>query len=244
MKMLAINGSPRKKNSNTDRLLLPFLEGAREAGADVELVYLQGMNIQPCLGCFHCWLKTPGQCLQKDDMPGLLDRLREADVTVLGTPLYVCGMTAQLKTMMDRIIPLAMPFIEVCDGQCTHPFREGTKNSSMVLLSNCGFHELHHFDELVAHVQAFNRLSRRKFLGALLRPHGPMMEVFDALDPAAIQPVYDACRQAGRHAARDEVIPEAILAEISRELLSRDDFLEMANAYFQGEIDKHAASPS
>ena len=242
MKLLAINGSPRKKLSNTDRMLSPFLQGAKEAGAEVELVYLQGMKIKPCLGCFNCWLKTPGECLQKDDMTGLLDQLRQADVVVLATPLYVCGMTAQMKIMLDRIIPLALPFIEVRDGQCTHPFREGTKNSSLVLLSNCGFHEPHHFDELVAHLQAFARLSCRPYLGSLLRPHGPMMEVFEALDPEKMTPVYEACREAGRFAGRNEVIPGQVLDRVSQELLPRDDFLQMANAYFEQEIEKNAQS--
>jgi multimeric flavodoxin WrbA len=242
MKLLAINGSPRKKLSNTDRMLLPFIEGAKESGADIDLVYLQGMKIKPCIGCFNCWLKTPGECVQKDDMRGLLDLLREADVVVLATPLYVCGMTAQMKTMMDRIIPLALPFIEVKDGQCTHPFREGTKNSSMVLISNCGFHEKHHFNELVDHVQAFVRLGCRQYLGSLLRPHGPMMEIFDALEPDRTKPVYEACREAGRFAGRNEAIPDAVLNRVSQELLPLDDFLQLANAYFKQEIENNTGA--
>jgi multimeric flavodoxin WrbA len=242
MKLLAINGSPRKKLSNTDRMLKPFMEGAKEAGADVDQIYLQGMNIKPCIGCFNCWLKTPGKCLQEDDMKGLLDLLREADVIVFATPLYVCGMTAQMKTMLDRFIPLALPFIEVRDGQCTHPFREGTRNSSMVLLSNCGFHEMHHFDELVAHVQAFARLGCRQYLGSILRPHGPMMEIFDALDPDKMKPVYEACREAGRFAGRNELIPPQVLNRVSRELLPLDDFIQMANAYFRQEIEKNTGA--
>ncbi len=242
MKLLAINGSPRKKLSNTDRMLKPFIEGAEEAGANVDLVYLQGMKIKPCLGCFNCWLKTPGECVQKDDMEGMLDLLRQADVTVLATPLYVCGMTAQMKIMLDRFIPLALPFIEVINGQCSHPFREGTKNSAMVLLSNCGFHEMHHFDELVAHIQAFVRLGCRQYLGSLLRPHGPMMEIFDVLDPDKMKPVYEACREAGRFAGRNEVIPDEVLQRVSQELLPRDDFIQMANAYFKQEIEKNTGA--
>ena len=96
MKILAFNSSPRKKKSNTNRILLPFLEGAKEAGADVELVYLYDKTIKPCLGCYACWLKTPGKCCQKDDMAELLPKMMRADVIVYATPLYVFGMTAQM----------------------------------------------------------------------------------------------------------------------------------------------------
>jgi multimeric flavodoxin WrbA len=238
MNILAINGSPRKKNSNTDRLLLPFIEGARDEGAEVELLYLQGKKIKPCLGCFDCWLKTPGVCAQKDDMAGVLDMLREADVVVLATPLYVCGMSAQMKAMLDRIIPLAEPYIEIRDGQCTHPERDGSKNSSIVLISNCGFHEMHHFNELVLHIKSFARLGGRKFLGALLRPHGEILQIMEQFAPDKVKPVYQAAKDAGRYAARDQMIPEEVLERVAGELMPRDDYIKSANAYFQGEIEK------
>jgi len=111
MKIFAVNSSPRKKKSNTDRILQPFLEGAKEAGAEVELIYLYDKKIKPCLGCFNCWLKTPGKCCQKDDMEEMLPAMMGSDVVVYATPLYVFGMTAQLKLFLDRIVPMAEPFI-------------------------------------------------------------------------------------------------------------------------------------
>jgi multimeric flavodoxin WrbA len=91
MNILAINGSPRGKNSNTDQLLIPFLKGAQEGGAIVEELYLSQKNIKGCQGCFACWVKTPGKCVLKDDMPELLDKVNAADVLIFGTPLYACG---------------------------------------------------------------------------------------------------------------------------------------------------------
>ena len=68
MKVLAINSSPRMDKGNTAMILNPFLEGMREAGSEVELFYTSKLNIKPCTGEFNCWIKTPGECYQKDDM--------------------------------------------------------------------------------------------------------------------------------------------------------------------------------
>jgi multimeric flavodoxin WrbA len=150
MKIFAVSGSPRKSKGITDRILKPFLEGAEEAGAEVDLLYLQGKKIKPCLGCFNCWWKTPGVCAQKDEAPELIKRYMASEVAVFATPLYVCGMTAQLKTFMDRFILMAQPFIELRDGHCTHPRRDDDGPSGMVVVSSCGFHELDNFDEMIA----------------------------------------------------------------------------------------------
>ena len=62
MKILAIQGSPRGKEGNTEIILNEFLSGAVSAGAKAETVYLKQKKIKPCLGCYTCWTKTPGVC--------------------------------------------------------------------------------------------------------------------------------------------------------------------------------------
>ena len=69
MHILAFNSSPRdNQTSKTELVLQKFLEGARRAGAETETLYLRNYQIKHCLGCFSCWTKTPGRCVQKDDM--------------------------------------------------------------------------------------------------------------------------------------------------------------------------------
>ena len=80
MKVLAINGSPKMDKGNTALILGPFLEGMEEKGAEVEILYTKKLNIKPCEGEISCWIKTPGECFQKDDMEMVLAKLREADV--------------------------------------------------------------------------------------------------------------------------------------------------------------------
>ena len=105
MKVLAINSSPKMDKGNTAMILNPFLEGMKEAGAEVELFYTSKLNIHPCTGEFNCWLKTPGECLHNDDMKMLFPKVTEADVIVFATPVYVDGVTGPMKNFIDRLLP-------------------------------------------------------------------------------------------------------------------------------------------
>ena len=112
MKMLAINGSPRGENGNTEVILRSFLKGAEEAGAGTEVIYLKDKTINHCLGCFSCWIRTPGICVQKDDMSEIIERMKSSDMMVYAMPLYVYTVPGLFKDFLDRLIPFAQPFIE------------------------------------------------------------------------------------------------------------------------------------
>ncbi len=99
MKVLGIVGSPRP-GGNTDLLVAEALRGAESAGAETEKLVLSDFEINPCRGCDAC--AVTGVCRQRDDMAGLLDKLFEADVWVLGTPVYWWGPSAQMKAFIDR----------------------------------------------------------------------------------------------------------------------------------------------
>ena len=101
-KVLMISGSPRK-GGNSEILLGQFEKGAREAGNEVEKVSLREKKIAPCMACYGC--RGTKTCVQKDDMGELLEKMVEADVLVLATPVYFYSMDGQLKTMIDRTLP-------------------------------------------------------------------------------------------------------------------------------------------
>jgi len=236
MKVLAINSSPLMEKGNTAVVLNPFLDGMREAGAEVELFYTKKLNINPCQGEFNCWLKTPGQCIQKDDMEIIRPRLAEADVWVLATPLYVDGMSGPLKNLIDRIIPGAQPFFEMRDGHIRHPGRVEAKPRKMVLVSNCGFWEMDNFDALVVHVKAICKNADMEFAGALLRPHGPALKPMLQIG-GLVEDVVEAARDAGRQLSRDGKISPETLNTVSRELLPMEDYFQQANLSFQQQLD-------
>jgi len=99
MKVLGIMGSPRRQ-SNTEILLNKALEGAREAGAEVEKVLVSKLKISPCLEIYAC-LKD-GNCAIKDDMRLLYEKLLEADHIIFASPIFFYGITSQAKAIIDR----------------------------------------------------------------------------------------------------------------------------------------------
>jgi len=101
MKILGINGSPKGEKSQTRRLVMAALEGARKTGADVTFVDICELEIKYCTACGTCYAK--GECIHDDDFPALLEKMLDADGIVLGSPNYINSVTAQLKTMFDRM---------------------------------------------------------------------------------------------------------------------------------------------
>ncbi len=99
LKVLGISGSPHR-HGNTETLLDSFLDGAQAAGAAVEKVVLKEINYSPCQGCNACH-KT-GDCIVKDDAPGLYNKILAADIVAVASPIYSMGITAQLKGFIDR----------------------------------------------------------------------------------------------------------------------------------------------
>ena len=236
MKAVAINSSPNMGKGNTALVLGPFLEGMREAGAEVELFYTMKLKIKPCQGEFNCWLKTPGECFQQDDMQMLLPKLGEADVLVIATPVYVDGISGPMKNLLDRIIPLAQPFFELRDGHCRHPRRDGGRGSQVVLVSNCGFWEMDNFDPLLVHIAAICKNLGSEFAGALLRPHGPALRGKMEMD-MPVEDIFESAKEAGRQLVEDGRMSPETLKVVSRELLPLEMYVQTVNQRFQEALD-------
>ncbi len=106
MKVMAFNGSPRKKNWNTVTLLENALAGAQSAGSETELVQLYDLDFSGCISCFSCKKidrKEDGVCAVQDDLTPVLERIKEADALILGTPLYFGAESAGMRAFMERL---------------------------------------------------------------------------------------------------------------------------------------------
>jgi len=103
--ILAISGSPRP-GGNTEFLLERLLAAARSEGAETKLFSVAGKTIAGCTACDACQRRSSGFCVTEDDMAILYPLLQWADAIVFGSPVYMGGMTAQLKAIFDRARPL------------------------------------------------------------------------------------------------------------------------------------------
>jgi multimeric flavodoxin WrbA len=115
MKVLAFNGSPRKK-ANTQSLVEAVLKGAADKGAETRLVNLNELDIKGCQGCDACKKKI-GACVQKDDLSPLLQEMKDADAVVLGTPIYWYHVSSQFKALVDRLYCFYGEDIDAATGE-------------------------------------------------------------------------------------------------------------------------------
>ncbi|WP_378956253.1 flavodoxin family protein [Pelosinus sp. sgz500959] len=106
MKVIAINGSPRK-NRNSATLLQKALEGAKSVGADIEINHLYDLNFKGCTSCFACKRKNSnhiGHCVVKDDLTSVLEKIKKCNVLLLGTPIYFANTTGAMQSFLERLL--------------------------------------------------------------------------------------------------------------------------------------------
>lgn len=108
MKILVLNGSPRK-HGNTAQMITAFREGAEGAGHEVHVVDVCYKNIAGCLACEYCHTMGKGTCARKDDMEEVYAVLKETEMLVLASPIYYHGISGQLKCTIDRLYATAYP---------------------------------------------------------------------------------------------------------------------------------------
>ncbi len=101
VKILGINGSPRGNASQTARLVKGVLKGAQDFGAFTEYVDVCDLNLEFCTGCGTCYAK--GECIHADDFCDIHVKMLESDGIVLGSPVYINSVTAQMKVLLDRL---------------------------------------------------------------------------------------------------------------------------------------------
>ena len=233
MKIVAFNSSPRdNETSKTELILQIFLEGARRAGASTETVYLRRYKINDCLGCFSCWVKDLGRCVQKDDMAEeLFARYLEADIVVLATPIYHLTMNARMKRFIERTMPMVDPLGMVSpEGGTPYRFEKVPK---VAVLSVCGFWEQSMFEALSLTV----RLAFGPDLVAEIYRHSS-----EALTVPELQPQVDkilaATAQAGEELVRDGKIAEETLAALSQDLAPAPLMMEMSRQWWTQAIEE------
>lgn len=142
MNVLIINGSPKGKKSNTYILAKSFVTGLENASQGTMVLNeltLSDMELNHCIGCFACWKETPGECVIKDDMSIVIEKLIWADVVIWSFPLYAFGVPSLLKIVLDRKLPMNLPLMLSSAGAGGMNSRYDMSNKKMIIISTCGF---------------------------------------------------------------------------------------------------------
>jgi len=223
MKVIAINSSPSGNAGTTAMILNPFLKGLKEAGADVVTYYTNDLDIKPCCGQFICSIKNI-ECVKKDDMTKIHSELFEADIWVFATPLYISTMNGPMKTFMDRmLIPWGDTYTVLKDGRSHHPIKKKIDNGKVFLVSSCGYWEKENFNLLIESVKEFSYHAEREYLGALLRPHAPMMNYLQ--DPSKLEEISSAAFNAGIQLFQKKSIDLELLNKVSQPLVPMENYV-------------------
>jgi multimeric flavodoxin WrbA len=228
MNVIAINGSPRMEKGHTALLLTPFIQGMTDAGAEVELFYTRRLKLDPCTcGEMYCWYTKPGECCIKDDMQLLYPQLREADILVLATPVYI-PLPGEMQNFINRLCPLIVPILENREGRTRARFHQQIKIRKIVLLSTGGWWEKANFETVVRITEELAKGASVEFAGAVLRPHAFLMKEKGELTKDG-EDVLNAVKRAGYELVKEGGMNKETLDAISRPLISEEELRRWYN---------------
>jgi multimeric flavodoxin WrbA len=229
MEVLAFNASPRKEKSVSEIIMNLFLAGAAEGGAETESHHIVDLDIKGCVGCFKCWVETPGKCIYRDDMDWIIPKFMDADVIYLGTPIYNSNITHYLQKMTERMLPTSLPTMVEENGSTIHPERYERKTQQLVLAAVAGFPDTENFNQV-----------RALFPGAIyiFLPTAQILQ--DPEGSKYVSYFTDAVKEAGRQMAAqgeiDEAVKEKLVVKFSHEM--KKMLREQANIFFESRINE------
>jgi len=123
MKITILNGNPDAGNELFDGYLQRLAGALEPGGHEVAALTLREMDIKQCIGCFDCWLKTPGVCVHQDDGPGVCRDMINSDLVLYASPVVMGFPSELLKRTVERTIPLLLPYFKFVEGEVRHKLR-------------------------------------------------------------------------------------------------------------------------
>ena len=224
MKILVLNGSPKKK-SDTFRLTEAFLKGMnRNQEHEVHVINVIDKKIAPCRGCFGCWQRMDGRCVIDDDQNEILELYRNADLIIWSFPLYCYAMPSHLKAVLDRTIPLVkMDMVQEQDGTVRHEALADFSRMHTLVICGCGFPDWDgNFDGL--------RMMCNVCFGGpdmVCVPETPLLNVPSAAIVA--DPLLKRFEQAGEEYAASLTLSPETIAALETPMIPKEEYIRHVN---------------
>ena len=225
MRILVLNGSPKREKSDTLCITRAFLDGMKEAAdQDVQIVHVIDRHIEYCTGCFTC-KRNGGICIHHDDMKEILETILESDLLLFSFPLYCYGMPAPLKALLDRTMPLSSMAMRKTGDRYEHVGQADFSRLKYMMICGCGFpNSRHNFEPAVG--QFMNCFPCNHTIITI--PESPMFNVPEAA--IVTGPRLELVRQAGRRYAETGAIDPALMEQLTSPMIPEEQYAAIVNA--------------
>ena len=224
MKILVLNGSPKREKSDTMHITRAILEGMKDAGEqEIHVLDVIDRHIEYCTGCFAC-KRNGGTCIHDDDMRAILDEILESDLLLFSFPLYCYGMPAPLKALLDRTMPLSSMAMQKVGDRYEHVGQADFSRLRYMMICGCGFpNSKHNFEPAVAQFKQCFPCNHM----IMTIPESPM---FNAPEAAIVTgPRLELVRKAGKQYAETGEIEVSLMEAIGSPMIPEEQYAAIVN---------------
>ena len=224
MKILVLNGSPKREESDTMHITRAFLEGMNEVAAqEIRTVHVIDQHIEYCTGCFAC-KRNGGTCIHSDDMHKILEMILESDLLLFSFPLYCYGMPAPLKALLDRTMPLSSMAMRKTGDRYEHVSQADFSKLRYLMICGCGFpNSRQNFEPAIAQF----KLCFPRNHTIITIPESPMFNVPQAA--VVTVPRLELVRKAGCQYAENGTIDPELMAQITLPMIPEEQYAAIVN---------------
>ncbi len=218
MNVVIINSSPKEESSNTHFLLTSLIKGLKKEKANIDYYFLSRLNIESCLGCNNiCGNKKDLDCIIDDDMKLIIPKLNNADIWILGTPIYLDGIYSTLKTFIQRMCIFSKSDVILVNDRYRHPLKDNIKRGTLFLAAVSGFCELTNFNLAISEIKSFcDHIPKNDFICSITRPDTRFFN--KNIRNRKVEEIQKALEIAGSQIIKNGSIEEIILNKISQKL--------------------------
>lgn len=235
MKITAFNGSPKGEAGSTNIMVTAFLDGAKQAGAEVENIFLANKEINHCKACGRCMFSN--ECVIKDDMGDLIKKYVESDIVVFATPLHIDNISGMLKVFMDRTLCIGNPFYEKDEngeyrGGKSKLFKNGVA-PKIVVISSAGYPQRSNFQVVSLLMKRVARNFHMEVIAEIYTTEGGLLTAkIPELEPI-INEYKALLNKAGQKVVTNLKISEETQKLLEKNFVPEDIYVQKMNQYFE-----------
>lgn len=224
MKILVLNGSPKRDGSDCMHITRAFLEGMNSVSSnEVRIMHVIDRHIEYCRGCLNC-MRNGGNCVIDDDMRGILTEILSSDLLLFSFPLYCFGMPATLKALLDRTLPLGKLSMQKVGDRYEHVKQADFSHLRYAMICGCGFpNSKGNFEGVIKQW----RLMFGEESLSITVSEAPMFNVPQAV--GVTEPYLKIVKQAGREYAQSGFVSADTMNELAVPMIPEEAYAAIVN---------------